>query len=97
MLPFLGPSTMRSGVGTAFDAYASPMGQMGNSDPAWGLRVFNIVDLRAGLLSADELLSGDQYIFLRDAYLQQRRLQISDGKLVDDFSEFDDGWEEDDL
>ena len=97
MLPFLGPSTMRSGVGTAFDAYASPMGQMGNSDPAWGLRVFNIVDLRAGLLGADELLSGDQYIFLRDAYLQQRRLQISDGKLVDDFSEFDDGWEEDDL
>ena len=63
MLPFLGPSTMRSGVGTAFDAYASPMGQMGNSDPAWGLRVFNIVDLRAGLLGADELLSGDQYIF----------------------------------
>jgi len=97
MLPFLGPSTMRSGVGTAFDAYASPMGQMGNSDPAWGLRVFNIVDLRAGLLGADELLSGDQYIFLRDAYLQQRRLQMLDGKLVDDFSEFDDGWEEDDL
>ena len=97
MLPFLGPRTMRSGVGTAFDAYASPMGQMGNSDPAWGLRVFNIVDFRAGLLGADELLSGDQYIFLRDAYLQQRRLQISDGKLVDDFSEFDDGWEEDDL
>ena len=97
MLPFLGPSTMRSGVGTAFDASASPMGQMGNSDPAWGLRVFNIVDLRAGLLGADELLSGDQYIFLRDAYLQQRRLQISDGKLVDEFSEFNDGWEEDDL
>ena len=97
MLPFLGPRTMRSGVGTAFDAYASPMGQMGNSDPAWGLRVFNIVDLRAGLLGADELLSGDQYIFLRDAYLQQRRLQVSDGKVVDDFSEFDDGWEEDDL
>lgn len=97
MVPFLGPRTVRSGVGTAFDAYASPLGQMGNSDPAWGLRVFNLVDLRAGLLGADELLSGDQYIFLRDAYLQQRRLQTSDGQLVDDFSEFDDGWEEDDL
>ena len=97
MVPFLGPRTVRSSVGTAFDAYASPLGQMGNSDPAWGLRVFNLVDLRAGLLGADELLSGDQYIFLRDAYLQQRRLQTSDGQLVDDFSEFDDGWEEDDL
>ena len=97
MVPFLGPRTVRSSVGTAFDAYASPLGQMGNSDPAWGLRVFNLVDLRAGLLGADELLSGDQYIFLRDAYLQQRRLQTSDGQLVDDCSEFDDGWEEDDL
>ena len=97
MVPFLGPRTVRSSVGTAFDAYASPLGQMGNSDPAWGLRVFNLVDLRAGLLGADELLSGDQYIFLRDAYLQQRRLQTSDGQLIDDFSEFDDGWEEDDL
>ena len=97
MVPFLGPRTVRSGVGTAFDAYASPLGQMGNSDPAWGLRVFNLVDLRAGLLGADELLSGDQYIFLRDAYLQQRRLQTWDGQIIDDFSEFDDGWEEDDL
>ena len=50
-----------------------------------------------GCWGADELLSGDQYIFLRDAYLQQRRIQISDGQVIDDFSEFDDGWEEDDL
>ena len=97
MVPFLGPRTLRSSVGTAFDAYASPLGQLGDSEPAWGLRVFNLVDLRAGLLGADELLSGDQYIFLRDAYLQQRRIQISDGQVVDGFSEFDDGWEEDDL
>ena len=85
MVPFLGPRTLRSSVGTAFDAYASPLGQLGDSEPAWGLRVFNLVDLRAGLLGADELLSGDQYIFLRDAYLQQRRIQISDGQVIDDF------------
>jgi len=97
MVPFLGPRTLRSSVGTAFDAYASPLGQLGDSEPAWGLRVFNLVDLRAGLLGANELLSGDQYIFLRDAYLQRRRIQISEGQVIDDFSEFDDGWEEDEL
>ncbi len=97
MWPFLGPRTMRSSFGTVFDAYASPTGQIGGQKAQWGLRAFEIVDIRAGLLGADQLLSGDQYIFLRDAYLQQRRLLTSDGNPVDDFSEFDDGWEEDDL
>lgn len=60
-------------------------------------RAIELIDLRAGLLGADELLSGDQYIFLRDAYLQQRRLITSDGEPVDSFSEFDEGWEDDGL
>ncbi len=97
MWPFLGPRTMRSSVGTVFDAYASPTGQMVGGEAQWGLRAIEIIDIRAGFLNADELLSGDEYIFLRDAYLQQRRLITSDGAPVDDFSEFDDSWNEDDL
>lgn len=97
MWPLLGPRTMRSSVGTVFDAYASPTGQIGGQEAQWGLRAFELIDLRAGLLGADELLSGDQYIFLRDAYLQQRRLITSDGEPVDSFSEFDEGWEDDGL
>ncbi len=97
MLPFLGPRTMRSSVGTVFDAYASPTGQIGGQEAQWGLRAVQLIDIRAGFLSADELLSGDEYIFLRDAYLQQRRLLTSDGNPVDDFSEFDEGWDVDDL
>lgn len=97
MLPFLGPSTLRGTTGTLFDAYASPTGQIGGRDAQWGLRAMSIVDIRAALLGADELLSGDQYIFLRDAYMQRRALLTNDGAVSDDFSEFDEDWEGDDL
>lgn len=70
---------------------------MRNDEAEWGLRALNIVDLRAGLLGTDQLLSGDQYVFLRDAYLQRRAALTSDGQAQDDFSEFDDSWEDDDL
>jgi len=97
MLPFLGPSTLRGTAGTVFDAFASPTGQIGGRDAQWGLRAISLVDIRAGLLGADELLSGDQYIFLRDAYMQRRGLLINDGAVMDDFSEFDEGWEGEDF
>ena len=97
MLPFLGPSTVRAAAGTVFDAYASPTGQIGGRDAQWGLRAVSLVDIRASLLGADELLSGDQYIFLIDAYMQLRALLTNDGEVLDDFSEFDEEWEGDDL
>ncbi len=97
VLPLLGPRTLRSATGTLVDAYASPAGQIRDQEAQWGLRAVELVDLRAGLLGADQLLSGDQYIFIRDAYLQQRSALTSDGQATDDFSEFDDDWEADDL
>lgn len=97
VFPFLGPRTLRSGLGTVVDGYASPTGQVNGTEVQWGLRAAELVNLRAGLLGTDRLLSGDQYIFLRDAYLQQRKALISDGQAKDAFSEFDDTWEEDDL
>ena len=97
VFPFLGPRTYRSGVGTFVDAYASPAGQINGQEAQWGLRGVELIDLRAGLLGTDRLISGDQYIFFRDAYLQRRASLVSDGQAVDSFSEFDDGWEDDDL
>lgn len=97
VLPLLGPRTARSGVGTVVDGYATPLTGIDSSNAEWGLRTLQIVDLRAGLLGADRLLSGDRYIFFRDAYLQQRAVLTQDGQAVDDFSEFDDDWEADDL
>jgi phospholipid-binding lipoprotein MlaA len=56
----------------------------------WGME---LIDGRASLLQAEELMSGDRYIFVRDAYLQQREFFVNDGVVQDDFSDF--GAEED--
>ena len=95
MVPLFGPRTLRSGTGTIVDVYLSP--QAGIDDvrlrnSLWGLE---LIDGRARLLKAEELMSGDRYIFIRDAYLQQREYFVNDGKVEDNFSDFDDGsWDE---
>jgi len=59
----------------------------------WGLEV---IDGRARLLNADELITGDRYIFVRDAYLQMRETFVNDGVVQDSFSDFEEeeDWEE---
>jgi phospholipid-binding lipoprotein MlaA len=94
MVPLFGPRTFRSGTGTIVDTYTSVPTYIDNvplRNSIWGLE---LVDGRARLLSADELISGDRYIFVRDAYLQSREAFVNDGEVVDNFSDFDDEWEE---
>jgi phospholipid-binding lipoprotein MlaA len=47
-----------------------------------GLTVAGLVDLRASLLGTDELLANsyDPYVFMRNAYLQRREFQVTDGR-----------------
>ena len=49
-----------------------------NDEAYWGLRVFNLIDLRAGLLDAEEIITGDRYVFYRDIYLQNRAMLESE-------------------
>lgn len=96
MLPLFGPRTFRSGAGTLVDTFAlSVPPYIGNDNlrnSVWGLE---LVHGRSVLLDTDQLVSGDRYIFYRDAYLQQRAAFVNDGKLQDDFSDFEDSWAED--
>ncbi len=96
MVPFFGPRTVRSGTGTIFDTYTSIPTYIDNvrlRNSLWGLE---LIDGRARLLQADELMSGDRYIFIRDAYLQQRATFVNDGVVQDTFSDFggEGEWEE---
>jgi phospholipid-binding lipoprotein MlaA len=91
MVPFFGPRTFRSGTGTIFDTYTSIPTYIDNvplRNSLWGLE---LVDGRASLLKADELITGDQYIFVRDAYLQFRETFVNDGEVQDTFSDFEEG------
>ena len=48
-------------------------------------RGVQVVDTRANLLQAERLVSGDKYIFIRNAYLQSREFKVKDGQVEDDF------------
>lgn len=95
MVPFFGPRTFRSGTGTIFDSYVSVQANMDSvrvRNTLWGLE---LVDGRSRLLRVDDLMSGDRYIFVRDAYLQQREIFVNDGVVVDSFSDFEEAeWDE---
>ena len=83
VLPLLGPSTLR-------DAAALPVDWEGDAvywhtpvDERNALTVTRAVARRADLLGASRTLEEaalDRYVFLREAYLQQRRSQIYDGR-----------------
>jgi len=75
VLPILGPSTLRDTVALKADFAADPVGAVGHVPSRNELRVLRVVDQRAGLLSAGELIEQaalDPYGFMRDAYLQRR-------------------------
>ncbi len=95
MLPLFGPRTVRSGTGTLVDTFALSIPPQLDDNSVrnvlWGL---DLVHGRARLLESDQLVSGDRYIFVRDAYLQQRAAFVNDGEIIDDFSDFEDDWED---
>lgn len=95
MLPLFGPSTLRDGTGFAVDSYTSVEGNIDPERARYYMTALSIVQSRAKLMSSEELISGDRYSFIKDAYLQRREFLINDGELQDsfggeDFESFDD-------
>ncbi|KAF1023180.1 MAG: putative phospholipid-binding lipoprotein MlaA [Paracidovorax wautersii] len=75
VLPLLGPSTIRDTAALPVDMLGSPIGQI--NDIPWrnGLTVGRVIDTRATLLPATDLLDQaalDKYLLARDAFLQLR-------------------------
>jgi phospholipid-binding lipoprotein MlaA len=95
MLPLLGPRSFRSGAGTLVDTFTLSVPPYVNSKSLRNsLRGVELVHVRTRLLESDELISGDRYLFVRDAYLQQRAVFVNDGDIVDEFSSSEDSWDE---
>ncbi|MDD7805779.1 MAG: VacJ family lipoprotein [Endozoicomonas sp. (ex Botrylloides leachii)] len=85
MMPFLGPSTVRGGFGRFPDAYLSPYYVINENTVRWTALGLRVVNTRANLLRADDLIIGDRYSFIRDAYLQNRQYLITGKPPEDDF------------
>jgi len=84
VLPFLGPSTFRDTVALPVDWVSDPLYHYYEVDKNgyWQLKTLYYVDKRAGLLRASRLIEQaalDEYVFIREAYLQRRQSLVYDG------------------
>ncbi|HVE89217.1 MAG TPA: VacJ family lipoprotein [Burkholderiaceae bacterium] len=83
VVPILGPSSVRDAIGIyGAEPYLDPNFYIDNIRVRNAIIGTRVVDQRAQLLRADDLVSGaalDKYRFIRDGYLQRRRSQVYDG------------------
>jgi phospholipid-binding lipoprotein MlaA len=87
-LPVFGASSLRDSVGLIFDTAFNPLNYYDEIVLRLALYLVDEIDFRSSLLGYDELISGDRYLFVREAYIQNRNYLISDGIGFDEFREF---------
>jgi len=87
VVPFWGGVTIRDGLGLFPDWALSLQSSINDVAVRNSLLAVQVIDKRADLIPAEQLITGDRYIFLRDAYLQQRKYLVADGEVEDDFGD----------
>jgi phospholipid-binding lipoprotein MlaA len=83
VLPFLGSSDVRDGIGTGLDIYTDPIQLVEPHRVRYSIIGLRLTQTRADLLDASRILEEaalDKYVFQRDAYLQRRRNLVYDGQ-----------------
>ena len=81
VIPFLGPATIRDGIGWPIDYYAFTVYPYIQPQSTQNyIYVLNMLDRRAQLLKVQSVMDEvalDKYVFVRDAYYQRRDYQIT--------------------
>ncbi len=90
VLPVFGSSNVRDSFGLILDTLFNPIQYHDEESVRLTLFVVEETDTRASLLSLDELVSGNRYLFFREAYIQRREYLVNDGQVEDEFDDFDD-------
>jgi len=82
MMPIFGPYSARDAFGDLADQYANPRAYINDPWLRYGLWGLEQIEQRASLLGTDEVLQRafDPYAFIRNAYFERRRFQVSDGQ-----------------
>lgn len=90
MLPVFGASNVRDSLGLILDTLFNPIQY--HDDESLRLTLFLVreTDSRSRLLALDELITGDRYLFVREAYVQRREYLVTDGQVEDEFGDFGD-------
>ena len=90
VLPLLGPSSLRDTVAQVPDAFLGGLFFINHERTSYELTFLDLLETRARYLGMESLVIGDEYLFYRDAYFQNREYEISDGILDDNFEDFED-------
>ena len=89
MLPGLGPSSLRDMIGMIPDAFLSPSIIIEHEPTVYSLKFLDLIDTRARYLGLESIVIGDEYLFIKNAYYQNREYEVKDGEVEDDFDNFD--------
>ena len=94
--PILGPSTARDSLGKLVDQFTYPVTYLEDDSTRYIIRGVSLLDMRAGLLDLDAQIDRayDRYSFVRNAWLQRREFQVTDGEIEDPSLELEEGMEE---
>jgi len=82
MLPILGPSSFRDGIGELADSQVSPVSRTPHVRTRNQMYLTRGINRRSELLTSENVMEGaiiDRYSFIRDAYLQRRQSLVFDG------------------
>jgi len=82
VLPLLGPSSTRDGIGFVTDAmFFDPIGYINDDTAKWTTVAVAVVDKRADLMEDIDIRDKafDPYAYMRDSYMQNRENLVKDG------------------
>ncbi|MGX5174478.1 MlaA family lipoprotein [Aliikangiella sp. IMCC44653] len=83
MLPFMGPSTLRDTFAYPVNSQMDIMGVVDHVPTRNQLKLLELLDRRSSLMKFEDQLKDamDEYAFVRDVYLQNRRYKVLDGNI----------------
>lgn len=92
VLPLFGPSTVRDSIGFGVDTTTNPLNHRDEVALRNTAFVLQQIDRRVEAIAVESIMSGDPYIFTREAYLQRREYLVNDGQGsgADDWDDWDD-------
>lgn len=84
MLPIIGPSNARDLMSRPISSFLSGTFAMTDTDVKLALTALDALETRERYLDFEAMITGDRYTFVKDAYVQSRDYEISDGELEED-------------
>lgn len=85
VLPFLGPSNVRDTTAIPVDWYTDPTSYIDHIATKNTVKAASLLNKRANIIPLEKSLTGDKYVFIREAYLQRRNFVVNNGVVEDSF------------